>query len=137
MNFSKPVVIYTAEKNIEAHMIVEMLVSNGIDAFADEDQSGVSLWALGTIGQFHRPQVWIDTLDSAQATVLVKDFEARKNQRLHPPSSDEAIDATCEECGKTTAFSAAVNGTVQSCPECGSYVDVGIYKLDSPGDAVE
>lgn len=134
MNFSKPVVVYTAEKNVEAHMIVEMLISNGIDAYADEDQSGVSLWAMGTLGQFHRPLVWIDAIDVAQASVFVKEFEAKKRQRLNPPVSDKAIDATCEKCETTTPFSAAVDGTVQVCPKCKSYVDVGTFELDVSGD---
>lgn len=134
MHFSKPVVVYTSENNVEAHMIVEMLVANGIEALADEDQSGVSMWAMGTIGQFHRPQVWIDTPDSAKAIALVKQFEAKRNERMYPTAGADAIDGTvdgiCDECETTTAFSAAVDGTIQDCPKCGAYVDVGLVEPD-------
>ena len=125
MKFGKPIVVHISENNVEAHMVVKMLAANEIEALADEDQSGVSLWAMGTIGQSHRPQVWVDTLDSERATALVNEFEAKRKERLHPPVSDEAVDATCEQCEATTAFSAAVDGTIQDCPKCGAYVDVG------------
>ena len=43
MDFKKPVVVYTAATNIEAHLIVDMLLANGVPAHVIEDQSGVSL----------------------------------------------------------------------------------------------
>lgn len=138
MKFNKPVVVYTSENNMEAHMIVEMLNANDIDALADEDQSGIAMWAMGTIGQFHRPQVWIDTSDSVKAIALVKQFEVKRKQRMYPSVRDQAVtgmvDGTCEKCETTTKFSAALDGTIQDCPKCGQYVDVGLLQQDPPDE---
>ena len=49
-----PIVAYTANGNLEAHSVVAWLGSNGIHAYAVEDNSGVSLFAFGTISQFHK-----------------------------------------------------------------------------------
>ena len=38
--------------------------------------------------------------------------------------SDEVIKTRCEDCGASVAFPNAMLGTVQECPECGSYMDV-------------
>ena len=65
MDFIKPVVVYTANGNLEAHSVVTWLESNGVASYAVEDNSGASLFAFGTISQFHKPQVFVDNTDMA------------------------------------------------------------------------
>jgi hypothetical protein len=37
----------------------------------------------------------------------------------------ERVEVVCEECGCRASFPAQERGTVQECPKCGAYVDVG------------
>lgn len=125
MEFQDPLKIYTAASNIEAHMIVDVLEGNGIAAFADEDRTGVSVWAFGTISQFHLPNVWIDRSTVVAAAEVIRDFEERKRLRENSEVGSSQIVMTCEKCGKVSSFSDNQNGTVQECPHCHAYMDVG------------
>ena len=130
MDLKEPCAVYTAATNLEACLIAEMLNANGIVAFADEDQSGVSLWAFGTISQFHKPQVWVEKMASDEAAQLILGFEEQKRQRQDAGDGDGQIEVVCEECGKTTFFSSALNGTTQECSHCHAFVDVGEFEWD-------
>ena len=84
MEFKEPFKLYTAESNIEAHTIVGILNAEGVAAFAEEDQSGVSLWGFGRISQFHQPNVWIEKSTSKQAAELIRRFEEKKRETREP-----------------------------------------------------
>ena len=81
MALNDPFKVYVAASNIEAHLIVEALGNIGIEAFVEEDVSGASLFAFGTLSQFHQPNVWIDKCDVDRAVELIQDFEARQKER--------------------------------------------------------
>jgi DNA-directed RNA polymerase subunit RPC12/RpoP len=38
--------------------------------------------------------------------------------------AEPRIEFECGDCGKTVRFDAPASGSVQQCPECGSYLDV-------------
>jgi len=137
MDLKEPVVVYTAPTNLEAHVVVSMLTANEIPAYAVEDQSGASIWMLGTITQFHRPKVYVDKSDVEAALQLVLEFEERQRERNRPGTSTEQVEVRCEECGASTMFPAAQSGTVQDCPKCHAYVDVGEIKWDENFEATE
>jgi hypothetical protein len=130
MQLKEPIVAYIAATNLESHMIVDMLNASGIAALADEDQSGVSLWAFGTISQFHKPRVWIEKSASEEAARLILDFEERKRQRQYPEDDGGEIEVQCEGCGRTTNFPRSLNGTTQECSHCRAFVDVGEFQWD-------
>ena len=90
----------------------------------------MSLWAFGTISQFHRPNVWIDKSTAGQAAELIRDFEERKRERLKPGESQTEIEVECEECGGKTFFAGTLNGTTQECSHCRAFVDVGTLDWD-------
>jgi len=125
MDFKEPTVVYIPSNNMEAHLVVDLLMSQGIPAMAVEDQSGASLWAFGTISQFHKPKVWVDASTAEAARALIVGYEQELQQRRLPASGPALIYVVCEECGKTTLFPESQNGTLQECPECYAYVDVG------------
>ncbi len=125
MTLKNPVVVYTAATNIEAHLIVDMLSANGIPAHAVEDQSGVSLWAFGTLSQFHQPNIWVDESERVAAAELIREFEEKQRERATPVEATGEIQVICEACGKTTWFPNSQNGTTQECEHCRAYVDVG------------
>lgn len=130
MEFKDPRVVYTAATNMEAILIAKMLNSNGVPAYAVEDQSGVSLWAFGTITQYHRPNVWVDLSTAEEARQLLLRYEEEQRQRQHAEISAGAIEAECEDCGEKSQFPAALNGTTQECPHCRAYLDVGVFDWD-------
>ncbi len=125
MNFSEPHKVYTAESNIEAHLIVNMLSANGIEALVDEDQSGVNFWFGGRIGQFYLPNVWVEKSNSLPAAQLISDFEEKKRDQEQHTENAADIDVVCEECGKDSKFAHTLDGTTQECPHCHAYLDVG------------
>jgi hypothetical protein len=124
MEFKEPFKIYTAASNLEAHMIVAMLDAKGIEAFADEDVSGVSIWGAGTISQFHQPNVWIEKSNAEKAAELILRFEEDNRNRATPDLSGREVQVECEACGKVSHFPSSLNGTTQDCSHCGAYVDV-------------
>jgi hypothetical protein len=133
MPIQDPYKIYTADNNIEAILLVEMLQAAGIEAFVDEDQ----FWALGTLTQLHRSNVWIEKSTASKAADLIARFEERKWQRTHPTGDAAPIPVHCEECGKVSAFPANLRGTTQECFHCGAYVDVGESDWDTDADDPE
>lgn len=137
MDFKKPVIVYTTATNVEAHMVVEMLHANGVPAHAVEDQSGVSLWAFGTISQFHQPNIWVDEANLGNAVDLIRDFEEKKRTRNTPAEGAGEIQVICEDCGETTSFPSSLDGTTQECRHCHAYVDVGELPWDDDFDASE
>lgn len=130
MDFKHPVVVYTAATNVEAHLIVDMLHAKGVPAHAVEDQSGLSLWAFGTISQFHKPNIWVEKSSAQEAAQLIQAFEKNRQDRENPRHSDGEVQAVCEDCGKTSVFPDSLNGTTQECSHCHAYVDVGDLPWD-------
>ena len=130
MNLKDPIAVYTAATNLEAHVIVNMLNDNGVPAFAVEDQSGASLWMFGTISQFHDPKVWIDKSSVSEAEKLIDSFEKRQNERRNVSTQTQELHVVCDVCGKTTTYPGTLNGTVQRCPQCDTFIDVGELNWD-------
>ncbi|SMP74406.1 hypothetical protein SAMN06265222_117123 [Neorhodopirellula lusitana] len=131
-SLQKPTLAYTANGNLEAHAVVMWLQSNGVRAYAVEDQSGVSLFAFGTISQFHKPQVFVEKSDIGPAGDLLRQFEARRLSREAKLENAPPIESMCDQCGTTSEFPALEDGTTQNCPKCNSYMDVG--EIDWPDD---
>ncbi len=129
MPLHDPVAVYNAATNIEAHVVRTALLNAGIEAHVTEDVSQVGTWMLGLLPEIHRPQVWVDRehIDRARP-VLVEYDRARAVQAgaLSLQAIDAPpIDVLCEDCGQRTLFGAALRGSIQRCPHCGAYVDVG------------
>ena len=131
-SLESPTLVYTANGNLEAHSVVNFLQSNGIRAYAVEDNSGVSLFAFGTISQFHKPQVFVDKQDLESAGELLYEFETRRARRRKKQDERPPIKAECEECGAIGDFPANQDGTTQNCPKCHAFMDVG--ETDWPED---
>ncbi|WP_442511484.1 hypothetical protein SH528x_003165 [Novipirellula sp. SH528] len=127
-----PTLAYTANGNIEAHSVVTWLQSNGVRAYAVEDNSGVSLFAFGTISQSHKPQVFVDKSDLESAGELLRQFEEQRDRRRTELDDKPPIQSECEDCGETSEFPASQDGTTQNCPKCYAFMDVG--NIDWPDD---
>lgn len=127
MSLKDPIAAYNAESNMEAILVQRFLESEGVEAFATEDNSLVGHWMFGNLPEIHKPQVWINRSDTERVAQLLTEYEHRKIERdaerkAHEPKT---IVVDCEDCGEASTFAGSLNGTVQDCPRCGSYVDVG------------
>jgi rubrerythrin len=130
MGLVDPVKIYAATANVEAQMICRLLQGAGVEAFAGEDLSVAGLWLFGTIAGVFDAGVFVSRTDADRAVELIRQHERLEAERSNAQGSQ--VETTCEECGKTAAFPAAQRATVQSCPSCGAYLDVG--EVDLPDD---
>lgn len=134
MPLRDPVAAYIAATNIEAHLIRGLLVDAGIEAAVEEDVSQIGAWMFGLASQLHRPKVWIERADLARAETIVAQYEqdcaARRSAEQVGTAAAGLIAVICEECGAESDFPAELRGTVQSCPTCRAYMDVGD---DDPG----
>jgi hypothetical protein len=130
MALRDPVAAYNAANNVEAHLVCNALLSQGVEAHVIEDVSQVGTWALGLVPELHKPQVWIERSDVDRAKPVLDDFERRaaelRTTTAKPEAADEsAVEVVCDECGRSASFPAAQRGSVQQCPHCRGYIDVG------------
>ena len=128
MALKNPVAAYTAATDLEAHIICDMLMNAGVEAAVIEDESRAGAWSLGLLSQIHRPKVYVDAVDVDRACPLIAAYEQRQ-RREDVPGAGALIHVVCEECRRTTTFSASLRGRVEECSHCAAYVDVG----DDPG----
>ncbi|MCE9525354.1 MAG: hypothetical protein K8R36_04800, partial [Planctomycetales bacterium] len=95
-----------------------------------EDVSQVGVWMLGLIPEIHKPQVWTDRSDQEKAGPVLAQYEQRQRE-LHRIDTEaeaslaEHITVACEECAGLATFPTRLRGTVQVCPHCNAYIDVG------------
>jgi rubrerythrin len=125
-----PVKVYVAASNVEAQMTCRLLQEAGIEAFANEDSSPAGVWMGGTIPGVFDAGVYVSRADAERAVEVIRAREQREAERSRAQGAE--VEATCEECGKTATFPAAQYGTVQDCPHCGAWLDVGEVTL--PGE---
>lgn len=130
MTLREPVAVYTAASNFEAHLLCGQLIDSGIEAAVVEDVSQVGVWIGGLATQLHKPKVWIERTDVERARPILDEYEHRASERRAADdrknlTADGPILVTCEECGTQSAFPAVQKGSVQNCPKCDAYVDVG------------
>lgn len=129
MGLVDPVKVYAGTSNVEAQMIYRLLQSAGVEAFAGEDISPAGIWMGGTIPGVFDAGVYVSRADAEQAIALIRQHERLEAVRCGAQGTE--VETTCDECGKTATFPAVQRGTVQNCPHCGAYLDVGSGDLPS------
>lgn len=130
MALNDPVAVYNAANNIEAQLICNLLNDAAIEAYITEDVSTVGVWMFGLLPEIHKPQVWVDRSDIVRVKPLLDEYENQQLQRRQSEEKQRAedgamVETTCEECGRQSIFPAAQEDSVQDCPHCGAYMDVG------------
>jgi hypothetical protein len=143
MALTDPVAVYVAENDVEAHLLRDLLAAAGVEAVDGENASQAEKWVGGMIADTQTCQVWVGRADAERARPVLEAYERRAAERRAAARAAEAsgppVEAVCEECGKPAAFPAAQRGSVQECPHCGAFVDVGEEELpegwaDEPGE---
>lgn len=125
MSLRDPVAVYNAATNMEAGFVRDALVASGIEAFLTEDFSLGGTWIGGFLPEIHKPQVWVERADIDRAKPVLDEFERRATELRKRAAAGPAIEVVCEECRRSASFPAAQKGSVQQCPDCGAYIDVG------------
>lgn len=130
MNLKDPVVVFAGETEANAHVIQAYLLENSIEATVVEDQSqdGANVFG-GTLADPKPPQVWVekDVYEKARALVMqfaeqIRQHQEQEKKRLE---NAEPIPVECDSCLTVTKFAAIQHGTVQVCPKCQAFLDVG------------
>lgn len=134
----EPFAVYTAASNLESSLICNMLATNGIESHVVEDVSQAGHWMFGFLPGIHKPQIWVDRAAADCARRLIDEFERQAAaRRAAGQGSGDAVDVVCEECLTICTFPAARWGYVETCPQCGAFVDVGEPKDWEAGDAAD
>ena len=143
MALTDPVAVYTAENDAEAHLLRDLLAAAGVESSVGENASQAEKWVGGLIAETQTCQVWVGRADAERAGPVLEAYERRAVERRAAAraaaASGPPVEAVCEECGKPAAFPAAQRGSVQECPHCGAFVDVGEDELpegweEEPGE---
>ena len=147
MELHDPVAIYTAASDLEAYEIVELLQGAEIPAQVIEDMNLLD----GLNPPVHAAKVWVSSRDMERATAVTRGYEARVQQRdlaHHEPVDlqSEWIDARCDKCGTVTRYAPIQKGTVENCPKCYAFMDIGsdvdfddwnVIEVENEGEGAE
>jgi hypothetical protein len=125
MAFRDPFAAYNAANNLEAHLVCNLLNEAGVEAVVIEDVSQVGVWIGGVVSEIHKPQVWIERANIGRAKPVLDEYERRMVGQSGESTEGPPVKVTCEECGQISSFPATQKGSVQNCPHCQAYVDVG------------
>jgi hypothetical protein len=126
MELRDPVVGYKPASQREAQLVLIALADAGIDASIIEDTSQVGLWSDDRDALQSRPQIWIERDDVARAALALHEYERRVAELRDPERESAPIEVTCESCGQQSSFPGECRGSVENCPHCHAYVDVGV-----------
>ncbi|MFL5329497.1 MAG: DUF2007 domain-containing protein [Gemmataceae bacterium] len=141
MPLDDAVAVHNSASNPEAYIVRNMLADAGIEAYVTEDISHVAMGWLGQLPELYKAQVWIERKDVERAAPILAEYEQRMVVRHRAETaqtvSNEDLEATCEECGKASTFAAALAGTIQTCPHCKAFMDVGDDELDFDSENIE
>jgi len=131
MSYRDPRCVYVAQSIGEADVVANYLEQNDIRAEVMNRNTrggidGLSLFSPSTVS-VHGMEVWvIDPQQAPRAVQLLAENEMQRTTRTAARElTGEPIDVVCEECGEASTFPPAQRGSVQDCPHCGAYIDVG------------
>lgn len=116
-----PVCIRRTGSVEEAELLVAWLDESGIDAtIIGQDNPGVL--AFG-VTDHQGIAVFVPDEETAErASAALAEHEKQRGQNTTGEAVD--VDVTCEDCGQLCSFDSGQIGSVQACPECGSFLDV-------------
>ena len=131
MPYRDPRCVFVAEKIGEADVVATWLGQHDIKAEVMDRNTRGGFEGLSMVtpnGVSSRGiEVWvIDPEQVPQAIQMLAEQEMQRTTRdAAQEASGEPIDVTCEDCGTTTTFPPTQRGSVQDCPNCAAYLDVG------------
>ncbi len=135
MSLEDPVSVHESATNAEAHLIRDVLIEAGIEAQVTESNPHLETWAwFSHLADANSPQVMIERRDVERAGPILAEYEQRQVARLRTEEAQRnalgSVEAVCEDCGQTSPFVAALRGSIQNCPHCDAFMDVGEVVAD-------
>jgi hypothetical protein len=139
MSDSRVVEVYRAKNGAQAHLLATALEEAGIKAeIQGENLHPLSLTAVNLISDsplwWAAPRILVLEEDAERAGQLLLEWESRERTKAQETEGMPPVEAVCENCGRLSSFPAAQRGSVQECPQCGGYIDVGDEESPEDGD---
>jgi membrane protease YdiL (CAAX protease family) len=115
------VTVATFDFRADAEVAKLLLEQDGIKTFlADENLVGVNWFLSNAVGGVKLQVAAADVDRAGEILQRAQPVKAETEGDL----PDEDITFACQECGKKITFPGERRGHVETCPECGSYIDV-------------
>lgn len=113
--------IYASRSHMQVQLMARLLEQCGIDAIVREP---VTYWLSDNIPS--DTSVYVTHPNAERAVEIIQVIRAYETLKAERDNAlGEEISVTCGKCGKMTAFPSAQFDTVQECPVCGTFLDVG------------
>lgn len=120
--------VYTTNFQGQADIVAAWLQENGLDARVNSNTSlgglpEMILWSKTETasGAF---EVWVPNDSVNDAKAMISELETRQRQAAADRTAKGNVDAVCELCGELTTLPAVKRGAVETCSNCGHYIDV-------------
>ena len=129
--------VYVANSLEEAEVVAVWLEEQGFPARVMNTSTLAGLPSLYSPVETDAGGVEVWVLDEArapQAKQLLEEHSETLAKQAAAAQQGAPIQARCEECGQSSEFPAKERGSVQECPHCGAYLDVGEPGEGAPGD---
>lgn len=117
--------VFVADTQASAQGISHWLESCGIENFLmDKTTLGMSNGVSFTTNNPAADgwQVWVKDHEKIDEAISLLD----ERQHLKAKRADLGpVESRCESCGTVSEFAGEQRGSIQDCPQCGRYMDVG------------
>ncbi len=119
--------VYVARNLSEAETTVSLLASHDIEAkVIDGTAAGLLDGIAALTGSSSRGiEVWADISNHPEIARLLQEQAAILEAKSKQGQEHGSVEVACDNCGKKTTFAGDLYGTIQDCPRCGSFLDVG------------
>jgi len=128
---ASPGTVFVAESGKVAEAVIGLLAARGIAAevFTDATQTiSEPITGVSDVSPADRFEIRVSAaaqaeearnlLASAESAAIVQGIREKRAQRTG------TVAAICEECGKSSEWTADLMGTTETCPQCGAYMDI-------------
>jgi hypothetical protein len=129
MIYRDPKCVYIADSLPKADLIAAWLSARDIPAQVMNRYTWGGFEGLTGLapGVCHKGmEVWVIHPEQAAAAQALLETHAEQlaAERAERAARTGRVTAVCEECGQSSEFPAAMQGTVENCPHCRKWIDV-------------
>ncbi len=118
------VCVHRASSIGEADIVTAWLEEQGIPAFV-KNRHGIATLNVPVLSAPHGVEVCVaDDETAAQARDVLAEHAREIAEQSRATRSSAPVEATCEDCGRSSVFPPTQRGTVQTCPNCRGNIDV-------------
>lgn len=127
-----PLTVFVAESQQVADAVVGLLAANGIPAevyvppidTTSEPLTGASEVVFRNMEFDIRVTAEAKLTEAKELIASAVGAAAVRAVREKRAARTGTVSATCEDCGKPSGWPASAMGTTETCPHCGSYMDI-------------